>query len=199
MKIKLRDTSIIDTITIQKDESIPLLNFNVLDFYGKADGSLLTRNYNVNSIANLYLRLISMHVSYYSDSSTWIKEAEYDNKTFTANANTRFKLLRNKSKLSIDFLSQLNDSANTGIIQILVNNNPANIFPSANLPAVENLNLDVLLGYPVQSGIDFKLTYSFYNDIDANTTLNPYVHVLLLVQTYLTNPTSIVTQNVQQS
>lgn len=196
MKLRLAD-NIKDTITIQSNDYIPIQNFYVLDFYGQANGTNLTRNYNLTSIQNLWLRLISMQVSYYTDTTQWLREAAYDNKVFTNNGNQRFALTRPKMKINPNWLAQLNDSANTGIINLLINGNRQNIFPSANMPIIENLDLNLLPGYQISSGIDINMTYSFISDVDANTTANPYVHVLLLVQTYLQNPQTTFIQDVQ--
>lgn len=194
--LRLKD-NLTDTIEIKSHDYIPVLNYQLLSFYGLANGTNLTRNYNLSTLQNQYLRIISMQVKYYTDATIWIREAAYDNKLFTVNANSRYATLRSKQQIKPEFFSQLNDGLNTGIVSLFINGNKLPIFPNANLPAIDNLNLNLLLGYTIQSGIDLQLTYSFYSDIDANAVLIPNVQVLMSVETFQNNPTNQVIQNVQ--
>lgn len=194
--LSLKDSEVKGSIELDFNDSIPLLNYYLLDFYGKADGTTLTRNYLLSKIQNMYMRFIKMYIHYYNDNTNqWIREAAYDNKTFASSANNRFSLLRGFTKIDSYYFSQFNNSAGTGIINLLVNGNQLNIFPSANLPAIDELDLNILLGYTIQSGIDFQLNYNFYQDIDSNTSNNPYCHVLLLVQTFQNDPTQKIIQS----
>jgi len=196
-KLNLQGMESKNNIEIDFNDAIPLNNFYVLDFQGQANGNMLTRNYDLSKISGFWIRIIKMYVTYYTDNSTWIREAYYDNKIFTPGANNRFSLLRNKTLLNPDFLAQFNDSVRTGFINFFINNNVVNIFPQYNIPIIKELDLNVFPGFQIQSGIDFQMKFPFYNDIDSNSTLYPYVHVLLTVQTYMNNPQTQEIINVQ--
>lgn len=186
--ISLNDIEKKESILITFDDAIPSSNFYILNFQGKADGNLLTRNYDVGVLKNKFVKIISMHIDYFSDNTIWEREIAYDNNTFTTNSNTRYSILRNFSKLDMNFLADNQAGAGLGVYRFLFNNINLPIFPVANLPAIENIELNILPAWPVTSGIDFSANLECYNTNSGGTKLNPYMQIIMPVELYSKMP-----------
>jgi hypothetical protein len=166
--------------TVNYNEGINASNFLFLQFYGSANGSNLTRNYNIQSIQQNYLRIIALYIDYYTTSATWYREACYDNNSFTTNVNSRYSLLRSTSKLDPLFLHTL--SSTNQFIKLFIENQLLNIFPPSYQPAFNKIDLNILPNILIAQGIDIAITSLFYNNVDTPTTLNPFVVVTMPVE-----------------
>lgn len=174
------DGTIKEKTIIVLGKGISSNKFQVLQFYGLANGTNLTRNYNLTLLQQNFLRIISIDIDYYADNSNWFREAAYDNTVFTTNVNARYSMLRPYSKLDPSFLQELVD---TGQNITLINENvPLSIFPSTRQPAFNHFEMNLLTDKLVSIGIDFNATFKFYNNVEAPTELFPFIVVTIPVE-----------------
>lgn len=154
--------------------------FKALLFYGTADGSLLSKAFDVNDLKKKIIVIKSFRIVPYSvgtmvdlyvnDGATTSKE--------TIPANSR--------------INRLFDFYNLGArIDFLLNGTPLTFFQSVDASGVPvdgypvDLWIDnIFYKYPEKvSDIDLKITAKVYDDIEAATTVNPLVKVI--VECYL--------------
>lgn len=174
----LSDREIQNILRLKLNQPVNPLNFRALGFQGTADGTLLTRLYNVNDLKSNFVRIISLHIAYYSV-SIMAREIAADNKIFTSNANSRYSMIRPAVRLDPYFLE---NSSSLSFLDILVDNNSLNLFSKTYQPVIEDINLDVMPQSTISDGIDVKNTVLFFNDMELNTTFNPSVIVTMFVE-----------------
>lgn len=156
-----------------------LTNIRLLEFYGTANGNLLTRNYQLSDIKNRFLKIFDIKFKWFTGSGYWLLQSAYDNKTMSVNANTRYEVVNNNLAL----LPGVDRIFGTGNYKLLVNGNPINIFSIDSFsPAYDKIDINSYLSYEIDSGIDFKVNMNFIQDFEASTIGNPLVYVMMRVE-----------------
>ena len=152
--------------------------FHLLTFNGTADGTLLTRLYPSGLLKNAFVRIISVQFAFYTDNSVWMREAAEDNKTFTANANSRYSMLQPYTRISPFYLEKM---VSTNRLEILQDSNNLPSFDGTYFALFDTLNLN-LLTEKINDGIDVKLNVTMRSDTESDTTGTPLVTVLMPVE-----------------
>lgn len=175
-------------------ESAKLSNLLIITFYGLADGTLLNKSNNANSVLNNYIKIRTIDFDYYSTNTNWIDKEYYDNNAFGQNANTRYSLLRPYSKLDLKRHAFVNLTNGT-YYNLLLDKNVLPLFPDYNnsgapffLPigyptkAIEHIEINGISDAPIRSAIDMKVYCQMYDDFDAGNVNSPYVIVTMLIE-----------------
>lgn len=166
-------------------------NLKLLVFGGIANGTTLTRLYNINDLLNNYIKIISINFAYYTNGGGLPLpiESYYDNLTQTVNVNTRYRCLTQYSSVRIlpYNLEKISGVLTPSLLRILINGNDINLMSYINigtvqLPAFENLNLNLLIKDRIVSGLDLILSTTFILNPETPTNFNPNVKVSVLVE-----------------
>lgn len=162
-----------------------LSNLSFITFYGLADGSNLNKTYNINNLLQNYLKIKYIDFSYFTDSTTWVQKAYYDNNAFTPNANTRYDLLRPYTKID---LIQHEAYQYQSTFNLFFNGNKISLFPNLadigtnplKLPI--HLELDAITDVPFNSTIDFQANITLLKEFETPNFATPIILISMLIE-----------------
>lgn len=151
----------------------------ILLFEGNADGNLLTKVFDQNSLKGNYLRIIDMNIFYYTSNAIWLKSLLEDNKLFTVSTAPQYELLRPQTLINPAFFDYM---ITASFIKFSIDDINLNIFP-VGIPPFSSLDLNLIIEHKMLNSIDMRVLWYFYQDPETNVKLHPYLKILLKVET----------------
>lgn len=171
-----------DVLTVEFNEGINTQNSFFLNWYGLADGNLLTRNYTSQNIQNRFLRLIKMYLAFYTDSSNFEREVARDTADFATNSNTRYSMLRPYTRIPIDYFQNM-AAANSGqFLKIFFDSVVYNLFENTYMSFFDSFDLNLIKTSKLSDGIDLSINASFLSNQETPTIVNPFVIVQMQIE-----------------
>lgn len=169
-----------DKLIIDISKGINYQKFFMLNWYGTADGTTLTRNYINQNIQKNYLRLIYLNLAFYTNANNFEREVARDSADFATNTNTRYSMLRPYTRIPIEFLNSMSNIEQN--ILISFDSNPFRLFPFRYTAFFDKYDLNLIYPSQLSDGIDMAVNANFIQEQETPTETNPFVIVQMAIE-----------------
>jgi len=162
-----------------------LSNLVFVSFFGLANGTTLQKTNNVQYLAQNYLKIKYVDIGYYTDNTSWVQKAYYDNTGFLPNANTRYDLLRPYTKID---LTQHECQQYPNDFSLFIDSQKVNIFPNLSDPGTnimklpEHLEINALTDSQLTSTIDMTASITLLKEYETPNFATPIVIITMLIE-----------------